>query len=63
MPKIAEIKEDPATGDMWLRMEKTYLITDGPILLYTNVELEHIKRDVALAIIDQILRIYPKPSR
>jgi hypothetical protein len=62
MPKIAELRPDLATGDVWVRLDRSYLEKDGPVSLYTEVEVEHLKRDVALAIIDQVNQLYPKPS-
>lgn len=63
MPRIAELRPDLTTGDVWVRLEKGFLEEDGPISIYTEREIEHLRHGVALAIADKALELYPKPSR
>ncbi len=60
MPKIAEIFEH--NGAMCVRLESWPADEEGHISIYTEKEVAKLKRDVALAIADQVLLMYPKPS-
>lgn len=59
MPKVAELKLD-AEGSLWAKIEGNFLESEGVISLYTEKEVKHLIKDVALAIIEQIKNDYCK---
>lgn len=58
MPQIAELRE--IDGQMWARIPVNEY--DGVVSLYSEAEVQKLRRDTALAIIDQIHQEYPKPG-
>ena len=60
MPKIAELFEH--NGALCVRLEGHPSDEEGHISIYTEKEVEALKRDVAVAVADQVLLMYPKPS-
>ena len=61
MPKIAEVFE--LNGTLCVRLEGWPADEEGSISIYTEKEVEELKRSVAIAISDEALRLFPKPSR
>ena len=58
MPKIAEVKE--IEGQVWVRINLHEF--DGQVSLYSERDVAVLKRDIALTITDEILKMFPAPS-